>query len=134
LDAEWKHFDMISSPPLWKQPYVSKNKEAQRQLPLNAPAFELLKAMREMTPDAKRLFAIQYGAMNQHRISIVKAAGLSVGGDDKVLMHTLRHGFATASVIEGVPLNVVIILLCHITIQVQQRNAPQADATMHAVT
>ncbi len=132
LDAEWKHFDMISSPPLWKQPYVSKNKEAQRQLPLNAPAFELLKAMREMTPDAKRLFAIQYGAMNQRRISIVKAAGLSVGGDDKVLMHTLRHGFATASVNEGVPLNVVSKLLGHSTIQVTQRYARPDHATMHA--
>ena len=70
--------------------------------------------------------------MNQHRISIVKAAGLSVGGDDKVLMHTLRHGFATASVNEGVPLNVVSKLLGHSTIQVTQRYARPDHATMHA--
>jgi integrase len=132
LTAEWAQFDLAAG--TWNQVYVSKNKERARQIPLSAPALDLLHVMRKDAPDAKKVFDLHYSQAREHFQRIMVAAGIPIKGEQRVTFHTLRHSLASTLGNAGQSLQVIGKLLGHHDQKTTARYSHLVTDTLRAAT
>ena len=119
--AEWSQFDLERA--LWTKPSSHVKQKKQHEVPLSAPALELLTRMRAAAePDAKFLFPSSrqpgqpIGHLSQIFPDIARDAGLK-----DVHLHDLRHTHASILISGGASLALVGRMLGHVTPAMTQR-------------
>ena len=112
MAAKWADFDLEEG--VWTKPGATTKRKTLHQVPLSAPALQLLSEMRE-TAKPEALFLFPSRSKSEHRENlkdmwrrIRKATGLH-----DVRIHDLRHTYASILVSSGLSLPIVGALLGH---------------------
>ncbi len=133
LGAKWEQIDFERG--VWTKPASTTKQATEHELPLSAPALQLLRAMRKAAPDATFLFPTNRGASG-HAVEIkkpwrdiCKRAGLT-----DFRTHDLRHSHASFLKDAGYDLLMIGKLLGHAHVATTQRyvhlfDEPQRQAT-----
>jgi integrase len=128
LSAKWEQFDLEQE--VWTKPAASTKQKVEHQIPLSAPARQLLASL----PKQDEWLFPGYGG--RHRISlehswklICKAAGIT-----GLRIHDLRHSYASALVSAGFSLPVIGALLGHSHPQTTHRYAHLLDDPLRKAT
>jgi integrase len=121
--ARWEQFDLAAM--MWRKPASATKQKRVHEIPLAAPAAELLARMRAAAPaDAVFLFPSPdrqgqpRGDLSHVWPRVAKAAGV-----ENARLHDLRHSHASALVSSGVSLPMVGALLGHSSWQTTLRYA-----------
>lgn len=131
LSATWDQFELAEG--VWSKPPSSTKQKRPHEIPLNAPARQLL-AM--LPKDGELLFPSRTGQrrtnLNHSWALICKAAGIS-----GLRIHDMRHSHASVLVSAGLSLPVIGALLGHNSIRSTERYAhllrdPLREATERA--
>jgi integrase len=130
LSSTWEQFELERG--VWTKPAHTTKQARIHHVPLNAPALDLLRRMKESaTGDylfPGRISRPLKGVKTLWR-QVTKAAGL-----EGVHVHDLRHTYASHLVSGGVPLALVGGLLGHTQARTTQRYAHLADGALRAAT
>jgi integrase len=110
LKATWDQFDLMAG--IWSKPPPSTKQEEHHQVPLSAPARELLARLNKQA-EGPFLFPSRDSKQARQNLThgwrlICKAAGI-----DGLRIHDLRHSFASSLVGAGFGLPVIGALLGH---------------------
>lgn len=120
LNLRWEDIDFqqkalhVTSRAEW----TTKTKRG-RTIPLCLELFEFLSdRLKSVSDDAVLIVGGEETTpymLKRHFNRVVRSAGLSVDGENKVTAHILRHTFASHLVMNGIPLHTVAALLGHST-------------------
>jgi len=115
--AKWEQFDLETG--MWKKPAASTKQDREHEVPLSAPARQLLAALPQ---SSEFLFPGRADRprndLHYHWRSICKAAGIT-----GLRIHDLRHSYASTLVSAGFSLPVIGALLGHSEPQTTHRYA-----------
>jgi len=109
LGATWDQFNLTTG--VWSKPPSSTKQQRHHEVPLSAPARELLVRRHEQAGCSPYVFPGPTGhrkVLKQHWTRILKAAGIT-----GLRIHDLRHSFASSLVGAGFSLPVIGALLGH---------------------
>jgi integrase len=109
LSATWDQFNLATG--VWSKPPSSTKQQRHHEVPLSAPARELLARRRKQADGSPYVFPGPTGhrkVLKQHWARILKAAGIT-----GLRIHDLRHSFASSLVGAGFSLPVIGALLGH---------------------
>jgi integrase len=131
LSARWDDINLTAG--TWtKQASTTKQKQ-HHQVPLSAPARQILTRLREKNPASPYVFAGRDGPLKgdikRHWKRICKAA--SIAG---LRIHDLRHSYASQLASAGVGLHVIGALLGHTQPQTTHRYAHLFDDPLRSAT
>jgi integrase len=131
LSAEWDSIDLAAG--TWaKQASTTKQKQ-HHQVPLSAPARQILTRLREKNPTSPWVFPGRNGPLKgdikRHWKRICTAAGIRA-----LRVHDLRHSYASQLASAGVGLHVIGQLLGHSQVSTTHRYAHLFDDPLRAAT
>jgi integrase len=120
LGATWDQFDLGKA--LWRKPAATTKQKLDHEIPLSAPARQLIAAIRQRHDDATFLFPgpgpQRYRTgVKKHWGLICKAAGITAR------IHDLRHTHASLLIEQGYSLPLIGALLGHTRPETTQRYA-----------
>jgi integrase len=130
LGATWSQFDLEAG--VWSKPPSSTKQKEHHQVPLSAPARELLVRLHEQAGDSPLLFPDRGGRKARGDIDwgwkqICEAAGIT-----GLRVHDLRHSFASQLVSGGASLPLIGSLLGHSNPRTTSRYAHLLDSAQRA--
>jgi integrase len=131
LSAQWGDIDLTAG--TWtKQASTTKQKQ-HHQVPLSAPARQILTRLREKNPTSPYVFAGRNGPLKgnikRHWKRVCAAAGIS-----GLRIHDLRHSYASQLASAGVGLHVIGQLLGHSQVSTTHRYAHLFDDPLRSAT
>jgi integrase len=121
LAMRWADVDLTNG--LWSKPPSSTKQREQHEVPLSAPALQLLKEIRDAQIRKTRVlpeFVFPGHGASKHVVDIKRtwqqvcaAAGIATAGIKGLKIHDLRHSFASQLVSSGASLEMIGALLGH---------------------
>jgi integrase len=131
LAATWDQFDLGAG--TWTKPYTATKQRRDHQIPLSAPARQLLASIRKAARDE---FVFPGRKPGTHRTElkyawpkVCRAAGIT-----GLRIHDLRHSYASQLVSAGFSLPVIGALLGHSQVQTTARYAHLFDDVQRKAT
>jgi integrase len=126
LSAKWEQFE--KKPGWWVKPPTSTKQKREHEIPLSAPARQLLASLPKLNDDW--VFPGRGGRC--HRINLDRSWGMicKAAGITDLRIHDLRHSYASTLVSAGVSLPVIGDLLGHSQPQTTARYAHLYDDTL----
>src|SRR6185437_15230564 len=110
LKATWDQFDLKSA--RWTKPSSHTKQRAEHQIPLSAPALQLLTEMRDKAdPDQEFVFPSPDGEKPQQEIRRVWRRACKEAGITGARIHDLRHSYASILASAGLSLPIIGRLL-----------------------
>ena len=129
LHATWKHIDLIKRE--WYIPNTKSGKA--RTVPLSDDAYDVLASI-ERHPTCPFVFVnSRTGERYNNPVKAFKRL-TARAGIEGVVIHTLRHQFASMAVSSGIPIYTVMSLLGHAQVQTTQRYAHLANKSLRDAT
>jgi integrase len=130
LSARWDQFD--SGKKVWSKPAASTKQEKDHEIPLSAPARELLTRM-ERSARGPFLFPSRDGKGHMTDLKTSWRTLCEMAGLEGVRLHDLRHSFAAIAVSRGATLPLIGALLGHSNPNTTNRYAHLYDDPQRAV-
>ncbi|MCB9931530.1 MAG: site-specific integrase [Alphaproteobacteria bacterium] len=136
--ARWADFDLAAG--VWTKPGATTKQKSMHRVPLNAPARQLLAALREDAPaGAEYVFPGRGGEGHRQEIKtawrrLCIAAGIVTAGKPSARLHDLRHTYASVLASAGLSLPVIGALLGHTQPATTARYAHLLDDPLRAAT
>jgi integrase len=132
LDAAWDQFDLEKGQ--WTKPAAATKQKQRHEIPLNAPARQLL-ARRLSERDASPwVFPGRNGAHRRSNLDRSWAAICKAAGISNLRIHDLRHSYASTVVGAGFSLPTIGALLGHSQPQTTARYAHLLDDPLRKAT
>jgi integrase len=132
LSATWDQFDLKEG--MWTKPATATKQKERHEVPLNAPARQLL--ARRLSKHDASAWVFPGRSSGQHRINLDRSWGLicKAAGIAALRIHDLRHSYASTLVSAGFSLPTIGALLGHSQPQTTARYAHLFDDPLRKAT